>query len=592
MLALTKSSNAKPWVFVHLRSMALRKEGRKTIWAVVGERNKPEESNEVDRGFALQFRIEPELRTFNELLISRSGVALRRVSFGFGEGTSDAELHFSTEETRIATRDKKFKQLVKGGSNGVSQKVRAQLASARLALGLSARVQQKFSLGWTETSDDLVRPLADEVRYSLQMLMLWSNSFKWRYIETHHSRNRFDALSGLVVTVCSRTAKMSESDVDGIQNVIEENQDELEKLIERKRDLFPKEYPHRMSLPPSSERRLTIKTQSGRVILQGEHLFQYIERLRRALFSSTFEGMGESYSFIFGHPGFVARPMELDHTAPIRLSDIRERREMCEGTLDILNVVDLLDDPPKTPAKLELVPVSFPLWAKKWVDSEQAFAASLEVLSAVLKESVVVGMICRNTMMVYRAGELICVFDGAWREIREWADICSELALPDHVAASNRLKELHRVLARVAYGPASRSILVGFAVDHGHFVRFLKHTEPFGKTLREWPRLDPSIGMDTNLMKASKTDGAILGHTDREGGFCAVSRARVIGRLRRKTPLKGSPSTSGTGDATAQAMGASGTGLVSFKVSRDGGLKVRWNGSKPVYGAATMEGES
>ena len=66
-------------------------------------------------------------------------------------------------------------------------------------------------------------------------------------------------------------------------------------------------------------------------------------------------------------------------------------------------------------------------------------------------------------------------------------------------------------------------------------------------------------------MRATRTDGALLSYDD-------------AGKLNFRSSVR----VTGTGDLTAQALAERGSGIISFKVSRDGGMKVRWNGLSPV----------
>ena len=77
------------------------------------------------------------------------------------------------------------------------------------------------------------------------------------------------------------------------------------------------------------------------------------------------------------------------------------------------------------------------------------------------------------------------------------------------------------------------------------------------------------LSLELSLLQASKTDGAILISS-------AGDNLQMRSRLRIIIDDKDAKS-SGTGDATAAAMAKQWT-IVTMKVSRDGGLKVRYNG--------------
>src|SRR5438128_47934 len=81
-----RSCDSDFWIFVHLRSIALRKDGRSSDWKTVGYRPTAEETARVNEALVSQYTLEPYLRTYNELLISRGpGSGIQRVSFGFGD---------------------------------------------------------------------------------------------------------------------------------------------------------------------------------------------------------------------------------------------------------------------------------------------------------------------------------------------------------------------------------------------------------------------------------------------------------------------------------------------------------------------------
>lgn len=580
------------WVFVHIRSIALTKEGRSTKWNVVNKKPNAFEMKWIPKALNLQYLLEPELRTYNELLISESQKARSRrigVSFGFGNDIDGVDIVFSDEEIKAATQGLNLSKIADSTGNNVDANKRRELAEARLSLGLNERVRSKFSLSAVQLQNP-VRALAEEVRYALQILMLWNQTLRWSYIETYHSRKRFDALSGLVVTVCSRNRKLTQQEEHNIIEIIREGEEELDNIVEQKTKLFPRPKDNTAaSLPDSLEERLTIHTPRDTNLWEGRDIFQVIEIIRNNLFASTFEGVPESYSFIFGHPGFIARPSGLIVSRFIHLDQVKQNREFCEGALDTLNVVDVLGHPPRkssnlTPSKLSLVPIDFPVWAKRWEDTEQAFGSSLELLSSVHREMIIIGMMCRNVIMVYKGGELVCVFNGAWQGIRPWSSIAKSLKIPAGLANQPRLKEIYNLLARIAFGPLPRSVIVGFVEDLNAYERFRGEIQPFSGDFGNWPLLDPELSVESLLMKATKTDGAILAYMDENNKLFLQSRARVTSQI---TATGGA--TSGTGDATAQGMAKEGSGIVTMKVSRDGGMKIRWDGRGPEKAAILIK---
>lgn len=570
------------WVFVHLRSIALRKEGRRSIWERSTQKLNRVEQSRVSHAYHAQYRIEPDLRTYNELLITRDqSLRYQLVRFGFGGGTDQMEINFDVDEIRKTTSGLRFSQLASRRSSLlVKPSARETLADYRLSLGLGEQIRDIFGLSRRGRENPLgSRP--EEVRYALQILMLWSNSFGWKTIETHHSRSSFDALSGLVITVCSDGRALSSGEAEKIRTLLEESEEELDTLVHRKINAAHDSGGPSL-LSPSLRERLSIVTTRERKLWHGQDVFAVIEAIRTRLFASTFEGVPESFAFIFGHPGFIARPSEMEHHVRIPLDRIREHRELCSGALDTLNIADLLGQP-ESRSRIALVPIRFPRWAKQWEDAEQALTAALESLSRVHRDLIVVGVVCRNALLVYRSGEMLAVFDGAWREVLSLGVISKRLQIPTTTSSHPRLLETFRLLTRIAFGPAPRSIIVAFTVDRAKHDRLLGMSQPFGEDFSRWPPLDTSTALESQLMRASRADGAILIHADPRGLVSMTSKVRLV------TPVtSGSEPTSGTGDATAQSIASQGSGVVSMKVSRDGGIKVRWEGRGPQAGSQPM----
>lgn len=586
-LDFLRPSGQQLWVFVHLRSIALRRDGRCSIWRQLGV-NGSAKAAQVEEALKLQYKLDPDRRTYNELLIAGGyRENFKQVSFGFGDASTDADIMFSEREVAAATFGYSFIDL-KSAKNpkDVDDRRRRELAEARLSIGLNEKVREVFNLSSSELGNPL-RALPDEVRYALQILMVWSNSLGWRYIETYHSRTRFDALTGLVITVCSRDERLGEKGVRGIQRLLESRDAELADLAKKKTQLLPRNWRgSQASLTEKFESRLTI-FHDGHRLWDGRDVFHVLNRVRRILFAATFEGAPESYSLIFGHPGFISRPKELELARSFDLEKIREHRELCEGALDALNVVDVLGEPRSGASQMSIIPIRFPVWAKRWEDSEQAFGSSMEALSSVHQQMVVVGLMCRNVLMVYKGGELVCVFNGVWREVLPWWAVAEHLGIPRQIADNPRIGEIYRLLLRIAYGPFPRSVIVGFAVSIEAFRRLEGEMEPFGKDYKDWPALDDGSSIEPILMRATKADGAIIAYIDDETRLNVRSRARITSRVASGAVAR----ASGTGDATAGAIARQGSEIVSMKVSRDGGMKVRWNGKNPMHVAIPMESD-
>jgi hypothetical protein len=572
------------WIFIHLRSIALRRNGRISEWDTVGYTPTTEEKRKVKEAFVSQYRLEPDLRTYNELLVSRDhGSSIRRVSFSFRDKADSADIHFNSKVISAVVGNLTFPRICTRNSERIKEEARRCLSEWRLSLGLDEVVRSKFDLGIRQ-QDNSLRALPDEVRYALQVLMLWSNTFRWKYIETFHSPTRFDALSGLVITVASRVRKLDQESIRAIEAIFQKHRDAIDLVVANKTKLLP--HVAQRAVPKSLDDRLSILSPRGERLWDGRDVFYVIEHLRSRLFATTFEGVPESYSFILGHPGFIARPKELMTSEFITIENIRQYRERCEGALDTLNVIDVLGQPRQRIAKLSLVPIELPVWAKKWEDTEQAFGSSLETLSAVHRDMVVVGLMCRNVIMVYKNSELVCVFNGAWHEIVSWIEMAKRLGIPKDIAKQPRLAQTSKLLTRIAHGHLPRSIIFAYARNRAAFDRFRPAIHPFSSEFSTWPRLEPDDPLEPALMRATKTDGAIFAVTEADRSLFMLGRARVISEHSKAAQRK---AASGTGDATAQAIADKGTNIISFKVSRDGGMKVRWDGNGPIRAAESIE---
>jgi hypothetical protein len=587
-VAALKGWNTQFWVFVHLRSIALTELGRRSEWKRVGEPCVEDEDALMAQALDIQYKLEPGLRTYNELLISRgSREAFQRVSFSFGSqnnenisSTSDV-IHLNQDCIVSVTDGLTFPELWDKSVGTLDNKKQIKLAQDRLALSLNTNVRNKFNFG-LESSDNPLQALPDEIRYSLQVLMLWSNTLKWRFIETHHSPTQFDALSGLVITVCSCSHPLTDNEITSIRHILQAEDKELDVLVRRKAKLLPRNLADesRLSRPtPQLERRLFSQTANFDTLWEGRDAFYFIEVLRRDLFASTFEGTPESYSFIFGHPGFIARPEELQGQQ-IKLSEIKLYREWCEGALDRLNVIDVLGNPHEEISETIIVPTAFPVWASQWDDTEQALGSALEKLSSVHQEMIIVGMICRNVIIVFKAGELICSFDGSWKEIRPWYDVVNSenFDIPAELADQFWIKEIYRILTRIAYGPLSRSIIVGYAQTEENMRHFEEaNTQNVSLNGAGWHLFKAADKLESYLMRATKTDGAILVYAGANNALYVRNRVRVVAQGSNNQSVSG-----GTGTVTAQAMAKEGNGILSMKVSRDGGMKIWWNGRDPI----------
>jgi hypothetical protein len=582
---ILEKSGSEFFIFVHLRSIVMASKGRHTIYDVVCAETPDHIREQIKRCLEIQYEIEPSFRTYNELIVRKKGhKSSPNICFSFGDNIEFGDIHFNREQVINATNNFSFLEIKLEETNSIDISRKSDLAKARLSIGLNIKVQEQFGL---ELSDSKIPSftLPDEIRYSIQVLMLWSNTMQWRYIETHHSQNSFDSLSNSVITVCSSTRKLNPDETKKIIKALKEEELSLQKLVREKTELLPEN--DKATCMPSKhiQQELTVRASDERY-WQGRDAFFVIDHIREQLFASTHEGVAETYAFIFGHPGFIARPEDLKNGL-MKLSSIKHNREFCEGLLDRLNVVDIFGDPQCKLEELCFTPIDFPLYAKNLIDSQQAHGSFMERLSLAHYEMIAVGLVCRNIMMVYKSGRLICVFNGTWNDVKSLSVVAQELGIPEEVAKNPRFLEIYGILTRLALGPCSRSVIVAYSDIIDAFEKIPSdELHPFGKSFGEWATLSPQDSIEPNLMRASKTDGAILIYPDSSGNFKMKSRVRVIIKDQSSSSnstdgSESQPITSGTGDATAQSIAKEWKGFVTMKVSQDGGMKVRWQDYGP-----------
>lgn len=595
------------WVFVFIRSVAIPKKGRNSNFRKIPQNVKQGEYENIEKYLNVQYQISPELRTYNELLVNRGsdeGISLS-LSFSFDIDIfkpleEQGDIHFDNKQIEEAISCLNFdcfevdKNNSLGDNKSNYQKIK-KLNKRRESIGLSKRIREQFwSLeenitgeedSFLELDEDVSKfSLPDELRYAIQVLMLWSRSMCWQYIETHHSRNGYDTLSGLVVSVCSSGRKLNSQESQAIKDIIQKNSIILNNLVRQKTATLPKNPREKRDLENKLNTYLpNAKDDNDNLLWSGEDAFYVIQYLKDLLFSAAFEGVPESYSFILGHPGFIKRPKSIGYENFYSIKDIRRNRELSDGLLDKLNVIDIFDNNhPDGVPELDYIPIPFPAWAKQWDDIEQASGSVLARLSLVHRETIVIGLLCKQVMMIYKTGELSCVFDGAWKAIQSWDAIADKLQIHEGLKNNVWLKRIYQVLINIAYGPSSRSIIVGYVDEQ--VINEYKNIDEFiekqnnkvdyfsenpKKGNSQWAMITSVSSLELSLLQASKTDGAIL--ISSEG-----DNVQMRSRLRISIPNEGAKS-SGTGDATAEAM-AKQWKIVTMKVSRDGGLKVRYNG--------------
>lgn len=591
---ILRASASPFWIFVHLRSIAIKDAGRNSMYGRT-DQLLPQDIEDIDFSLKVQYMLEREFRTYNELLISSSENTggLKKLAFCFNSDDSLPEFHsqkinFSQEVIEDVTEGKTFVRIADIVEDVISIRNtdRKELAQSRLSLGLNKEIRKFFRL--EDSEQNLLKASPEEVSYSLQILMLWSNSYKWKYIYTFHSKTKFDALSGLVLTVASPSAILSEELVKKLQDTLFHSEAKVEEIARNKQKAINQHYRHVFRITSDAIRKVFSRTY--------DNLDNFLEKLSivtcptkfgdqldgidvvlnlqilLSCFSSTFEGRSESYSFILGHPGFIARPFEIEMYPKIKFSERPQYRELCEGGLDRLNIVDVLDCPLDDKDDCYITPVAYPSWARYGKDSEQEFGFSLSNLSAVHREMIVVGIVCRNIAMIFKSGNLIAVFDGVWREIMTWEKIIAKLGIPDSFVNHPWLDYIYNMLVCIAYGPSPRSIILGYVTGEKSVKAIYDCCEPIISDSKEWCITDIEELKDV-LFMATKTDGAILVNTKTENELFVTYKQRVT--LSRES-LK---EVTGTGDATAQSMANQIDGMISFKVSRDGGIKVRWKDS-------------
>ena len=582
------------WLFVHLRSIAVTKKGRTSAFRAVKCEN--EMKKIIEDSLEFQYQIERGLRTYNELLTSTSTAEsrhgnLRKLAFCFGgevvttlPGVDEKVIHFDDKTIEELTNGETFNSLM---ADKNSSKIR-EIGLSRQGLGLKKKIRNHFNLEKDE--DNFLRALPDEVRYSLQVLMLWSKTCNWKYIYTFHSTTKFDALSGLVFTIASKNKELNEEAVNSIENTLRSFEHQVEDLGRKKFAMIEK-YFRETSLIPTAQKvgedykqykvnnlfsKLAINISIEDYTEINGFVTYNILGVLLALFTSTFESNPESYTFILGHPGFIARPYEIESNPKISFADIGKYREFCEGGIDRLNIVDLFDE-----AKVELkncyiTPVAFPVWSRYGTDYEQEYMFSLSVLSSVHREMIVVGISCRNIATIFKAGELILTFNGRWQEILSWEEISNHLELPTDLLENKWIKQIYQTLINIAYGNCPRSIILTYTLNTESRDTLAEMSQTIGHDKEELNHFRREItnfeDFKNVIFPATKTDGAILIYED--------ENLEVIYKQRVTVDDQNSANSTGTGDSTASAIADKLKEILAFKVSQDGGLKVNWSNKK------------
>jgi hypothetical protein len=490
-------------VFVHVRNIAFIETGRNTIFGS----NVECRSNDIARYLSIQHEIDPSLRTYNELIVcdQKCGENLG-ACFSFGDDT-DGGIHFRNDQIQDAIGDYSFDSIA-------DQIPLRELRFSRLSIGINKEIGDKFNIELLDKKN-LFLSVAEEIRYSIQILMLWSKTMNWKYIETHHSKSSFDSLSSLVITVCSPHRKLKQQESQKIHDIITRRELNLVRKMASKRDMFPKSH---VRLPHSHPLATDLNVEApghGDKIWEGTHVFGTLDYIKNLLFSVTYEGVAESYSLIFGHPGFIARPHHLSKYKPQRLSSIRNNRELSSGLLDRLNIVDVFGMGADSNVNLNFIPIEFPLQTKCLVDFQQSYELSLAQLSRFHDQMIVVGVVCKDVMMIYKTGVLICVFNGSWKYIKPWKSMLEELIKSKDIREEilnnhERLAKIYLVLVRLAFGSKPRSVILAYDTKPCDNQPFSDSMKPFAREFQEWSVLSPDNSIEENLIRASKTDGAIV----------------------------------------------------------------------------------
>jgi hypothetical protein len=128
---------------------------------------------------------------------------------------------------------------------------------------------------------------------------------------------------------------------------------------------------------------------------------------------------------------------------------------------------------------------------------------------------IVVGVVCKDVMMIYKTGVLICVFNGSWKYIKPWKSMLEELIKSKDIREEilnnhERLAKIYLVLVRLAFGSKPRSVILAYDTKPCDNQPFSDSMKPFAREFQEWSVLSPDNSIEENLIRASKTDGAIV----------------------------------------------------------------------------------
>lgn len=580
------------YVFLHHKSLVYQK-GSYSTWCK-GKANCFKNTAKVKNALRKQHVISPDLRTFNELLIAKkaSGAngSVRHVSFSFGEtntedgSRADEHVSFSEKDVSEAIGKLTFTR------NLEKREVQKELERRREAIGLDFNALDIFNIG----KNSPLRVSASEVRNSLQILMLWSRTFKWNFIHTFHLPDQFNLNSSYVVTICTST----ELNIKAITKQILEIVNEFKKQIDdyniqrvaklskvSLKELKQTDSVHIDGLADA----LRIGNHRGRDLWSGVDAFFTIDWLRKKYFFQQFEGVPESFCFILGHPGLIERPLTRSNPflqKSSKLGDLRHSREFFSGALDVLTIVDIFSEKSleeESLAKLDVYSSIIPQWARTNLDNEQELPITLSRLSQVYEDTIVIGIECKNKMLAFRKGELVCMFDGSWSRVKTYEDIFIKMReetpatllpeplsrmIPDKRAYLSKTVD---ILQKIAYGPNPRSIILGFDL-HPEIDSFKKSRDIFKYLQGNTEIICSDLQhFERTLYQATKSDGAII---------ITYVNNQLIFRNQVRITLDSDGDASGTGQATAKSLGGSGQNYISFKVSQDGGLKIYYKGNE------------
>jgi hypothetical protein len=198
------------WVFVFIRSAAIPKTGKKSEFEKISTGKQQRES--IEKYLDVQYQISPELRTYNELLVNRGSNKGRRIGLSFSFDGSEpleeqGDIHFDNKQIEEAVsclnfdcfeiidkvdeeNDNKSNYYLKDNKSNY-QKIK-KLNKRRESISLTKEIRENFwsseesitdkedSFSNLELEENISKfSLPDELRYAIQVLMLWSRSMNW-----------------------------------------------------------------------------------------------------------------------------------------------------------------------------------------------------------------------------------------------------------------------------------------------------------------------------------------------------------------------------------------------------------------------------